>query len=210
LHPARRLAVLFANPLFPEALMVPWSALFLPALVATVLVFIASSIVHMVLKLHNPDYRKLPNEDEVRAAIRRGAPLPGQYVMPHCTDSKQMASPDMAKKFEEGPNAVLYVRANGAVKLGPFLGKWIAYSFLVSLFAGYLAQATLPPGTEYLRVFQVVGAAAWLAYSWQQPSDSIWKGKPWSVTIRGMFDGLVYAALTAGSFAWLWPKAVGA
>jgi hypothetical protein len=186
--------------------MVPWSALLLPAAVATVLVFIASSIVHMVLKLHNADYKKLDHEDEVRAAIRKGAPVPGQYLLLHCTDQKQMATPEMQKKFQEGPLGVLYVGPNGTVKLGPFLGKWILYSFVVSLLAGYLARATLAPGTDYLHVFQIVGAAAWLAYSWQSPSDSIWKSKPWIVTFRSMFDGLIYAAVTAGSFAWLWPK----
>lgn len=189
--------------------MVPWSALLLPALVASVLVFIASSLIHMVLQMHKSDYRKLANEDEVRAAIRRGGATPGQYVLPHCGEPKQMGSPEMIKKFEEGPNGVLYVRPTGVVKLGPFLGKWFGYSFIVSLLAGYVARATLAPGAEYLSVFQVVGAAAWLAYAWQAPSDSIWKAKPWSETIRGMFDGLVYAALTAGSFAWLWPKLVG-
>jgi hypothetical protein len=35
-------------------------------------------------------------------------------------------------------------------------------------------------------------------------------GKPWSSTFLYMFDGLIYAALTAGSFAWLWPKVAGA
>ena len=28
----------------------------------------------------------------------------------------------------------------------------------------------------------------------------------WSTTLKSMFDGLVYAALTAGTFGWLWPK----
>jgi hypothetical protein len=58
-----------------------------------------------------------------------------------------------------------------------------------------------------LHVFQVVGAAAFLAYAGQSAADSIWKYKPWSVTFRYLLDGLVYAALTAGSFAWLWPNA---
>jgi hypothetical protein len=186
--------------------MVAWPSLLIPALVSTVLVFVASSLVHMVLKLHNPDYRKLSNEDEVRDAIRRGSPTPAQYVIPHCTDPSAAGDPEMKRRFDEGPIGVLYIGPNGTVKLGPFLGKWIAYSFVLSLLAGYVARATLPSGTAYLKVFQVVGAAAWLAYSWQGPSDSIWKHKPWTITFRGMFDGLIYAALTAGTFAWLWPR----
>ncbi len=185
--------------------MVPWSALLLPAAISAALVFIASSLIHMVLKWHQSEYRTFPNEDEVRAAIRKGSPTPGKYVLPYCKDSKDMASPEMLKKFADGPNAVLFVRENGAMKLGPFLGKWFAYTVLVSLIAGYLARATVAPGAEYLHVFQVVGAASWLAYAWAIPSDSIWMGKPWSSTLVYMLDGLIYAALTAGSFAWLWP-----
>jgi hypothetical protein len=187
--------------------MVAWSALLVPSLVATVLVFVASSVIHMVLKLHQPDYRKLANEDEVASALRKGGAGPGQFMLPHCDDSKQMGTPEMQKKLEQGPIAVIYIGRSGPVQLGPFLCKWIAYSFVVSLLAGYVAKATIAAGAPYLSVFQVVGAAAWLAYSWQSPSDSIWKSKPWSVTFRGMFDGLIYAALTAGSFAWLWPDA---
>jgi len=185
--------------------MVAWSDLFLPALVATVLVFVASSLIHMALRLHRSDYRPFANEDEVRAALRKGAQGPGQYMTPFCRDPKEQSTPEMQKKFVEGPIAVVCIGPSGTIAIGPFLAKWVAYSFLVSIVAGYLARATLAPGAAYLAVFQVVGVAAWLAYAWQSPADSIWKSRPWSVTWGVMFDGLVYAALTAGSFAWLWP-----
>ena len=54
--------------------MVSLGSLWLPIVLSAVLVFITSSIIHMVLKYHNRDYRKLPNEDAVRAAIRAGNP----------------------------------------------------------------------------------------------------------------------------------------
>ena len=186
--------------------MVAWSALLLPSVISAVLVFIASSLIHMVIKWHKSDYKTFSNEDEVRAVIRKGASVPGKYVVPFCKDGKEMASPEMSKKFTEGPNLVMYLRPNGIVKLGPFLGQWFAYSLVVSLLAGYVAHATVPAGAEYMKVFQVVGAAAWLAYAWTNPQESIWVGKPWSSTAAYMFDGLIYAALTAGSFAWLWPE----
>jgi hypothetical protein len=31
-------------------------------------------------------------------------------------------------------------------------------------------------------------------------------GKPWVVTAKEMFDGLLYALVTAGAFGWLWPR----
>ena len=183
-----------------------YSDLLLPILLSTGLVFVASSVIHMVLQLHNPDYKKLANEDEVCAAIRAGSPAPAQYIFPHCLDPKQAASPEMKAKFDSGPVGVLWLKAPGQMNLGPFLGKWIAYTLIVSAVVGYLASAALTSGAEYLKVFQIVGTAAWLGYAWAGPADSIWKGKPWAVTWRGLFDGLVYAALTAGSFAWLWPR----
>ncbi len=180
--------------------MIAWSALIVPILLSAVLVFIASSLIHAVLKLHNSEYHKFSNEDEVRAAIRKGAPSPGMYMTPHCHEGKQ--SPEVIKKFEEGPNTLVYLRPSGKINMGGFLGKWFVYTIVVSFVAGYLARAVLPVHPEYLRTFQVVGTAAWLAYAWQSPADSIWKGKPWGSTLRTMFDGLVYAALTAGCFGW--------
>ena len=60
--------------------MVSLGALWLPILLSAVFVFIVSAIIHMVLKYHNSDYRRLPNEDEVRTALRKGNPAPGMYV----------------------------------------------------------------------------------------------------------------------------------
>jgi hypothetical protein len=36
--------------------------------------------------------------------------------------------------------------------------------------------------------------------------NSIWKGQQWSTTVKEVFDGFVYAVLTAGTFSWLWPR----
>jgi hypothetical protein len=187
--------------------MVTWTDLLLPSVIATACVFIASALIHMVIKWHNPDYFKLANEDEVRAALRRGSPGPGEYIVPHCQDQKEMADPAMQKKRTEGPNVVIYVGPTGMPSMGKLLGTQAAYNFVISLLAGYVAKASLAGGATYLEVFQVVGAAALLAYSGQSAADSIWKYKPWRVTFKYVLDGLIYAALTAGSFAWMWPEA---
>lgn len=183
--------------------MVAWSALLVPIVLSVVLVFLSSSVIHMVLKWHNPDYRRLPDQAAARTVLR-GLP-PGQYIVPHCLDPKEIADPEVAKLFDEGPNLVIWSKANGQMQLGPFLGKWVLYTLVVSCLVAYLARATVVPGAEYLEVFQVVGASAWLAYAWSGPADSIWLGKPWICSVRTLVDGLVYAALTAGAFAWRWP-----
>ena len=40
-------------------------ALWLPILLSSVIVFVASSIIHMLLPWHKSDYPKVPNEDRV-------------------------------------------------------------------------------------------------------------------------------------------------
>jgi len=187
--------------------MVSLTALVLPILLSAVVIFFASSVIHMALRYHNADYRPLANEDAVASVLRQGGLAPGQYVLPHCKDHAQMNTPEMQKKWSEGPIAVLYVKPSGPMQLGPFLGKWFAYTLVVSAVVAYLASAVLTTATPGLTVFRVVGTATWFAYSWQGPADSIWKGKPWICTAKDLFDGLVYGVLTGAVFACLWPHA---
>lgn len=188
--------------------MIAWSDLLVPILLSAVLVFIASSLIHAVLKLHNSEYHKLSNEEDVRNVLRKSGAAPGMYITPHCHEGKM--TPEWQQKFVDGPNTVIFVRPNGEVKMGPFLAKWFAYTIVVSFIAAYVARAALHPGASYLEVFRFAGVTAWLAYAWQGPADSIWTGKPWRATLGAMLDGLVYAGLTAGAFGWLWPKAIAA
>ncbi|HEX2218219.1 MAG TPA: hypothetical protein VHG35_05405 [Gemmatimonadales bacterium] len=181
-------------------------ALWLPIVLSAVLVFIVSAIVHMVLKYHNRDYRKLPNEDAVRAALRAGNPEPRQYVIPYAAEMKEMESPEMKQKYLEGPIGVLNLRRPGPPTMGPMLVQWFLFTLMVSLFVGYVAAHAIAPGVPYLEVFRIVGAVAFLAYAAGQIPASIWMGKPWSVTAKDVFDGLLYGLVTAGTFGWLWPR----
>jgi hypothetical protein len=181
-------------------------ALWLPIVLSAVLVFVVSSIIHMVLRYHSSDYGRLPNEDAVRAALRAGSPAPRQYVMPYCSEMKEMQSPEMRQKYTEGPVGVLYLRPAGMPTMGPLLLQWFLFSLVVSLFLGYLASRTVPAGADYLDVFRVVGTAGFLAYGAGQVPAAIWMGKPWSVTWKELFDGFIYGLVTAGVFGWLWPR----
>jgi hypothetical protein len=178
----------------------------MPIVAAAVLVFIVSSIIHMVLPWHRSDYKGLSNEDEVRAAIRKGNAGPGLYMIPYCSDMKAMGSPETKKKWEEGPVGHLTLRPTGMFAMGPSLAQWFVYSLVISFFAAYVAGHVLGSGTPYLVVFRVVGTVAWLGYSGGNAASSIWMGRPWSVTIKELIDGLLYGMVTAGAFGWLWPK----
>ena len=179
------------------------AVLWLPILVSAVLVFVASSIFHTVSPHHRGDYGKLPNEDAARAALR-GTP-PGMYATPYCTH-QDMKSPEIAAKRKEGPNAIVAVVPSGDVNMGKFLGLWFVYVLLVSVFVAYAAYHSLPVGVHYTRVFRVVGTMAFLAYGLSYFANGVWRGWTWSVVFKEMFDGLIYALLTAGAFGWRWPQ----
>ena len=186
--------------------MVSLASLWLPILLSAVLVFVTSGIIHMALRYRNRDYIKLPNEDAVRAAIRGGNPQPAQYIIPYLSGPAEMRSPEAIQKFSEGPVAVLNIKQSGAPSMGPSLIQWFIFSIVISCGAAAVASLTVPAGTDYPHVFRVVALVAWLAYAGGEIPGAIWWGKPWSVTLKDVFDSLLYGLVTAGTFGWLWPR----
>jgi len=184
--------------------MVSLTALWLPILLAAVIVFIASSIMHMVLPYHRNNYKQLPDEDKVMATLRGASLKRGLYMFPFCTH-KDMKSPATVEKFNQGPVGMLTVLPSGPANMGKYLGLWFVYCLVIGLFVAYLTGHTVAAGARYLAVFRVAGTAAFLAYGLGNLSNGIWKGQPWGVTIKEAIDGLVYGLLTAGTFGWLWP-----
>ena len=185
--------------------MVPLSALWLPILLAAVIVFVASSIMHMVLPYHRTDYGRLPEEDKLLAAMRAAGLKRGLFMFPFATP-KEMKSPAVVEKYNQGPVGLMTVIPNGPPAMPKFLGMWFVYCLIIGYFVAYLTGRTLAPGADYLRVFQVAGTAAFLAYGLGNLSNSIWKGQPWPMTIKELIDGFIYGMLTAGTFGWLWPR----
>jgi hypothetical protein len=180
--------------------------LWLPILATAVLIFIASSLIHMVFKWHNSDYRKLGNEDDVRAVVRAGSPAPGQYVLPHCTDMKDMAGESMQQKFRDGPVALLTVRASGMPNMGKALGAWFLYSVAVAALAACLAVGAIPAGKEHAHdAGHLVGMISFLTYFGGSVQMAIWMGKPWGAVGKDLLDCLIYGTLSALTFMWLWP-----
>jgi hypothetical protein len=185
--------------------MVGLQTLWLPILLSSVIVFIVSSIIHMVLPWHKSDYPRVPDEDKLMAALRPLAVPPGDYMVPRASSMQEMRTPEFAAKLQSGPVLMLTVMPNGPWSMGRNLVLWFLYSVVVGIFAAYIASRALPAGADYLRVFQLTGATAFVAYAvalWQM---SIWYRRAWNITIKATIDGLIYALLTAGTFGWLWP-----
>lgn len=185
--------------------MVPIPSLVIPILVSAVIVFVASSIIHMVLPYHRSDLRKLAKEDDVLAALRRLSVPPGDYAAPHAASPAGMKDPAFIEKMHAGPVVLMTVSPGGPPAMGRSLALWFLYSIVVGVSAAYIAGRALGPGAHYLAVFRFVGASAFMGYSLALLQNSIWYRRNWGATAKSMFDGLIYALLTAGTFGWLWP-----
>jgi hypothetical protein len=181
------------------------ATLWAPILLSAVFVFVASSIIHMVLKYHAGDFKKVPDQDAVQAALRPFKIPPGDYMLPRCDSMSEMKNPEFVEKLNKGPVALMTVLNNGAGNMGKSLLLWFLYSVLVSIFSAYIAWHAVEPGGDYLAVFRFVGCSAFMGYSLALLQNGIWYGRNWGTVLTTVFDGLIYALVTAGTFGWLWP-----
>jgi cellobiose-specific phosphotransferase system component IIC len=180
--------------------------LWMPVLASAVAVFVASSLVHMVLKWHLSDQSGLANEDAVADALRGAAP--GEYRLPWCATMEAMKAPAFQEKLKRGPVAVVGVYAQGDVgkAFARSLAQWFVYALVVSLLAGHVAFAVLGRTAEHDFIVHTVGLTAFAGYGLGLAQQSIWGPKKWWPTVKSMIDALVYAMLTGFIFSWLWPR----
>ena len=186
--------------------MTALTALWLPIVLSAVIVFVASSIIHMLPLWHKNDYPAVPNQDRVIETLRPLAIPPGDYMIPRAANMAEMKTPEFTEKLNKGPVMIVSVVPNGPINMGKTLALWFVYCLIVSYFAAYVAGRALAPGVSYLEVFRFAGATAFIGYSvalWQM---WIWYNRSLSITLKATFDGLIYALLTAGTFGWLWPR----
>ena len=159
--------------------MVPLTALWLPIILAAGIVFFASFVMHMLLPYHHGDYKRLPDEEKVTAAIREAGVTRGLYMFPHITHA-EMKSEATKAKLEKGPVGTLNLRQSGPIVMGKFLAQWFGFCLIISFFTAYLTGHTVPVGANYLVVFRVAGTAAFMAYGLGNLANGIWKGQPWA------------------------------
>jgi hypothetical protein len=184
--------------------MVPITSLVIPILVSAVFAFLASSVIHMVLRYHKNDFQQLPNEDSTLEAMRQMKIPPGDYCAPFAGSTEALKSPAFAEKAARGPLVLMTVSPGAAINMGPQLVQWFVYCVAVSFFTAYITSRVLGPDAHYLEVFRVAGTVTFMAYALALPQYSIWYKRNWGTTLRSMLDGLIYALLTAGTFGWLW------
>jgi hypothetical protein len=175
-------------------------------LVASVLVFVASNLVWMVLPHHKSDARRLPDEATGLEGLGKQGLKPGLYRFPWANSMAEMKDPGFVEKLNKGPVGLLTIMPSGPFSMGRAMGLWVGYLVVVGICVAYLTGRVLAPGAHYLEVFRVAGTVAFLTYSGAQLPHAIWWGKPLGVVAKETLDGLLYGLLTAGAFGWLWPR----
>src|SRR5438094_1089305 len=157
--------------------MTSLATLWLPILLSAIFVFIVSSIIHMTPLWHKNDYPKLPNQDQIMAALRPLGLPPGEFLLPRPENMKQARTPEFMEKFKAGPVLSMTIFRNPSMSMGKPLSLWFIYGLVVNFLAAYVASQTLAPGAAREMVFCIVGTTAFIGYAaglWQM---SIWYGR---------------------------------
>ena len=151
--------------------------LWLPILVSAVIVFVASSIIHMGPLWHRGDYPALPQEEEVQGALRPLALAPGDYFVPRAEDMKAYKTPEFVEKLRLGPVVLLTVMPNGP-------SAWAAISRSGSCSCWWSASrgggdcGRAAAGTTYPRVFEIAAAVPSSPTRWRSPRCRSGTGAP--------------------------------
>jgi hypothetical protein len=105
----------------------------------------------------------------------------------------------------KGPIVFMNVSPGMSPSMGKSLTQWFVFVLVVTFFSAYITSRAVTPGVDYLTVFRFVGTSAFMGFALGEIPESIWYKRNWVRTLKSVFDGLIYALLTAGVFGWLWP-----
>ncbi len=180
------------------------NSLWLPVLLSAAAVWILAAIAWMALPHHKRDFIALPDEESFMEQVRRSGIRPGNYVFPDFRDPKTMKSERIQRAINEGPVGHLSVWPTPLTMGGKMISTFVVY-LVVSTVIAYLARAALPGPAPFAKVFQVVGTAGVLAYSFAFIPNGIWFGAYRRTMVASVMDGIAYGLVTGALFAWLWP-----
>lgn len=186
--------------------MVSMRELWEPILLSSGAVFVSSAVIWMALPYHKHDLTGVKNEDALRKALKDQELAPDQYAIPFAAEQRARTTPEFQQKMKDGPLAIITIRAPGLPNMGKMLGVWFVHLLVLSSFIAYVAGRTFGHGAEFVWIFRIVSTVALIGYAGALPIHSIFWGRPWRVTVKDMFDGLLYALITGAIFGWFWPR----
>ena len=95
----------------------------------------------------------------------------------------------------------------GLFAMGKRFAQWFVYLLVVGVFAGFVAVHTIAAGRVVPPRVPTSSASspspATASRSGRRRSGT---SRSWSTTLKSNLDALIYAAVTAGVFGWLWPR----
>lgn len=182
-------------------------SLWLPILFSAAAVWVVSTLFAMPFLHHKSDWIGLsaPEEDAFLDYLRKSGIKPGNYLFPDFRTREAMGSEKVKRALEQGPVGHLSLWP-APLTMGGKLGATFLVFVMVSVLIAYLASVALPKAAGFAKVFQVVGTAGVLAYSFSFIPNAIWFGAYRRTIVLSVIDGIVFGAITGSIFAWYWPR----
>ncbi len=173
--------------------------LWMPILVATVVLWFLSFFAWALLPHHFGDNKKLANEDELMNFLKQSNTPAGNYMFPYAGSGKVQSEEVFAKRYADGPRGVLNVYEVPNMPVN--MVQTILY-FLVTVFTiAYITSVACPSGSEFVKVFRIAGTIGVLTYASSGFMNRIWfKSRHWTHVL----DGLVYGVVVGLIFGLLW------
>jgi hypothetical protein len=177
------------------------ATLWLPIVLATIVVFFLSAAAWMALPHHRGDYGRLEKEDQLLDALKNLGVPAGRYMFPNAGSHANAQTEEFKKKHEHSPIGTITVF--GKVNMGANMATTFAFFLVANILLAYLGWVALE-GTkpDFMRVFRVVGTAAVLMYTCGSIPNDIWFKRP---IVTNLIDGVVFGIVSGLIFASLWP-----
>jgi len=183
--------------------------IWLAVLIATLSVFFASAIMWMLLPHHKADIKFLDDEADLKDLVKSKSIKPGLYMFPNCADHKDFKTDEFQDRLKAGPWGVLNVLPKQP-NFGMNLLKTFTVFLVITIMVAYITGLAVGPGAEYMRVFRIAATTAILGHCMGGLCGAFFLGKPTRFIITDFIDGVVYALITAGILASMWPVAQSA
>lgn len=174
--------------------------LWLPIVASGIATHVLSTLAWTVLPHHKPEWRHLPQEDQLHSLLTDKTVPPGQYIFPYAGDYQKVNTDEYRRK-QEACSGMLIIWPT-PTNMGKAIGLTLITFLIIAFVIGYLASLALPRGAEFQKVLQFVTTAGLLAHVSAKFPFVFWFRRKIAMDV---IDGVVFALATGLTFAALWP-----
>ncbi len=181
------------------------TALWLPIIIISVVLFVASFVAWVILPHHFGDWKKLEKEQEFMDAVSGLNLPPGNYMYPMTHAKAEQNSDEFRERYMKGPRGVLSTWE--VPNMGVNLGLTLVFFLVTTAIIAYITYAALGPGSDmFMKVLQIAGAIGVLTHASSGVLNAIWFKRR---VIMDVVDGVVYGIIIGLIFALMWPAVAG-